>query len=316
MQLRYLLPLIVIFATAPASAQTCTFTNTGLDWGNVNLIPGTSIDLTGTLTASCTGTGNRTVRVCPNFNAGVGGVNATGSERYMLNGANQLRYNLYQDSGRSVVWGSRTWGLAPLPPTLDVSLSGGVGSNSATIYGRILSGQAALPTGAYSSAFSGTNTEIAYDYSPATCASMGLSNVTNVPFTVQANYPATCSVMATNLNFGSHGVLATALTTTNNISVTCSSTTPYTISLSGGNSGAANPTQRKMANGGNTEFVTYGIYQNAAHTLPWGSTIGTDTVAGTGAGAAQPYTAYGQVPAQTTPSAQTYTDTIVVTVTY
>ena len=57
-------------------------------------------------------------------------------------------------------------------------------------------------------------------------------------------------------------------------------------------------------------------YRDLARTLPWGSTIGTNTVAGTGTGSAQAYTAYGHVPAQATPSAQTYTDTIVVTVTY
>ena len=316
MQLKYLAPLALMLSGGPASAQTCIFTNTGMNWGNIDLLPGTAIDLTGTLTANCTGTGNRTVRVCPNFNAGTGGVNGTGSERYMLNGANQLRYNIYQDNARSIVWGSRTWGLPQLPPTLNVSLSVGAGSNSATMYGRILSAQTALPGGSYSSVFSGAHTQIAYDYSPATCASMGLANVTNVPFTAQANYPGTCSVTATNLNFGSHGVLDTAVNATNSISVTCTASTGYTIGLSGGNAGAIDPTQRKLANGGNTEFITYGIYRDVAHTLPWGSTIGTNTVAGTGTGAAQAHTAYGRVPAQATPSPQTYTDTIVVTVTY
>ncbi len=316
MRLRFFIFAFALLAAGPAMAQSCTFTNTGLNWANIDLLPGTAIDLTGTLTATCTGTGNRTIRVCPNFNAGTGGVNGTGSERYMLNGANQLRYNLYQDNARSVVWGSRTWGLGPVPPTLNVSLSGGNGSNSATIYGRILSAQTGLPTGTYTSVFSGAHTQVAYDYSPATCVSMGLSNVTNVPFTAQATYPATCTVTATNLDFGSEGVLNMAVTTTNAVSVTCSSGSGYSISLSGGNAAAVDPTQRKMANGGNTEFITYGIYQDLNHTMPWGSTIGSNTVAGSGNGSAQIYTAYGRVPPQTTPSAQTYTDTIIVTVTY
>jgi spore coat protein U-like protein len=51
-------------------------------------------------------------------------------------------------------------------------------------------------------------------------------------------------------------------------------------------------------------------------TQNWGQTIGTDTVAATGNGAAQPFTVFGQVPAQTTPSPGLYTDTITVTVTY
>jgi spore coat protein U-like protein len=71
-----------------------------------------------------------------------------------------------------------------------------------------------------------------------------------------------------------------------------------------------------MANAANTAFVTYGIYQDAAHTLPWGSTVGTNTISGTGTGVVQNYTSYGQVPVQTTPAPTTYTDSIIVTVTY
>jgi len=48
----------------------------------------------------------------------------------------------------------------------------------------------------------------------------------------------------------------------------------------------------------------------------WGNTIGTNTVASTGTGAAQSFTVYGRIPSQTTPAPATYTDTITVTVTY
>ncbi|MGH6906975.1 MAG: Csu type fimbrial protein [Aestuariivirga sp.] len=300
----------------PAWGQSCTFTNTGLNWGSINLALGTPFDLNGTFSATCTGTPGQTVRICPNFNAGTGGVNGTGSERYMLNGANQLRYNIYQNAARTTVWGSRTWGLPPTPPTINLALGGtGTATTSRTMFGRVLSAQTALPAGTYTSVFSGAHTQIAYAYSFfGSCSAIGLANVTNVPFTAQADYPATCSVSATNLDFGSHGILDTAVDATNTVSVTCSNTTPYTVSMNGGNAGATDPTQRKMANGAAT--VTYGIYRDAARALPWGSTIGTDTVAGTGTGAVQTYTGYGRVPAQTTPSAQTYTDTIVVTVTY
>ncbi len=181
----------------------------------------------------------------------------------------------------------------------------------------MLAGQTSLPAGIYSSLFSGTHTQISYAYSTVgNCSAIGLTNVTNVPFTAQANYQGTCTVTATNMDFGSRGVLDTATTTSNTVSVTCTNGANYTIGLSGGNAAAVDPTQRKMANGGNTEFVTYGIYRDLARTLPWGSTIGTNTVAATGNGSAQAHTAYGHVPAQATPSPQTYTDTIVVTVTY
>jgi spore coat protein U-like protein len=62
--------------------------------------------------------------------------------------------------------------------------------------------------------------------------------------------------------------------------------------------------------------VGYQLYSNAARTAVWGTTIGTDTVAGTGNGNAQALTVYGRVPPQTTPPAAVYNDTVNVTVTY
>jgi spore coat protein U-like protein len=318
MQLKYIVATVFLLAGGPAWGQTCSFTNTGLDWGNINLATGATFDLTGTFRATCTGIAGRTVRVCPNFNAGSGGANASGSERYMLNGANQLRYNIYRNSARSSVWGSRTWGKAPTPPTVNVTLSGtGSGTVSTTMYGRIFSGQTALPAGLYSSDFSGANTQVAYAYSTVgTCSAIGLTNATAVPFIAKANYGGSCAVTATNLDFGTRGVLTSAVDAANTISVTCTSGATYSVSLSGGDTGATDPTQRQMSDAANTEFITYGIYRDNARSQPWGSTIGTDTVAGTGTGSAQAITAYGRVPAQTTPSAQTYTDTIIVTVSY
>jgi spore coat protein U-like protein len=116
-----------------------------------------------------------------------------------------------------------------------------------------------------------------------------------------------------DLNFGSHGVLSANIDATSQLAVTCTPSTAYTIGLNGGNANAA-PTVRKMAKG--AERITYGLYQNAARTQAWGESIGTDTVAATGSGLAQNFTVYGRVPPQASPTAGTYTDTIVVTVTY
>ena len=89
---------------------------------------------------------------------------------------------------------------------------------------------------------------------------------------------------------------------------------PYTVALNGGNDAATDPTLRKMSKG--AEKITYGLYRDAARTQPWGSTSGTNTVAGTGSGLAQSLTVYGRVPVQATPSPGAYADTIVVTLTY
>jgi spore coat protein U-like protein len=76
------------------------------------------------------------------------------------------------------------------------------------------------------------------------------------------------------------------------------------MALDGGQTGATDPTQRKMSKG--TERVTYGLYRDAARSLPWGSTSGTNTASGSGNAAVQNLTVYGRIPAQTTPSPGLY----------
>ena len=135
-----------------------------------------------------------------------------------------------------------------------------------------------------------------------------------VPFNVSANVVGGCTLATTNMNFGTVGVLTANLDTSNTISVSCSNLTPYTIGLSGGQSGTTDPTLRKMANG--LSEVTYGIYQDSARTIPWGDTIGSNTISNIGNGSVQNFAAYGRVTVQNTPAAGIYSDTIIVTMTY
>lgn len=138
-----------------------------------------------------------------------------------------------------------------------------------------------------------------------------VTNTMPVTITIQ-NACNVSSVAPTTLNFGTQGPLASAVNQTSTITVTCTSGAPYNIGLDGGGSGNINA--RVMKNGTNT--VGYQLYSNAGMTTVWGNTVGTNTVTGTGTGSAQAFTVYGQVPAQTTPPAGAYTDTVNVTVTY
>jgi spore coat protein U-like protein len=146
------------------------------------------------------------------------------------------------------------------------------------------------------------------------CATIGSSHATSAPFTVTATNATICSVAASTLNFGSAGVLRAALDATGSVTVTCTSALPYTIALDGGLSGATNPTQRLMSQA--SQHVTYGLYRDSPRAQPWGDSVGTNTMAGTGTGLAQTLTVYGRVPAQATPSPGTYSDTVVVTISY
>ena len=116
------------------------------------------------------------------------------------------------------------------------------------------------------------------------------------------------------MNFGALTLLTANADAATTLDVTCTSGASYQVGLGGGLSGAADPTQRQMVAG--ADHITYGLYQDAARAVPWGDTLGGDTLAGVGTGVAQTFTVYGRIAPQTTPPPATYADTIVVTVTY
>jgi spore coat protein U-like protein len=183
-----------------------------------------------------------------------------------------------------------------------------------TIQARILANQQAAPGGAYASAFAGSQFRVnwaAYSVNAPACTAV-TGNAVFSPFSVQTLVDRTCSVTAQNLNFGTQGLLKTQVDGSSQLSVTCTSGLPFSISLNGGLSNAA-PAQRKMANGSNS--ITYGLFQDAARTQLWGSLAGL-LASGTGTGLVQRLTVYGRVPAQPTPPAGTYSDTVVMTITY
>lgn len=321
MNTRWIVTVLLSFGLSlmaeSAFAQSCSFSITTLNFGSINLAANTPFTSTATFSASCTGTANTTVRTCPNISVGSGG-STSGNPRFLVNGTTQLNFNLYQDGGYSSVWGSNLWAFAGSypSPTLDVPLnSSGSGTGQLTMYGQVWAGQQTLPAGTYASSFSGTQASVAYAYSTiGTCATIGNANATSAAFSVTATNTTSCSVSASNLNFGSAGVLQSLIDATSTVAITCTSAAPYTVSLDGGLGQATDPTQRKMTQG--SQQVTYGLYQDSARTQPWGNSVGTNTEAATGSGLAQNLTVYGRVPAQSTPSPGTYTDTVVVTISY
>lgn len=136
-------------------------------------------------------------------------------------------------------------------------------------------------------------------------------------FTVSADVQSSCEVTANNLAFGSVNVLSVdAVSATSDISVTCTSDTPYGIGLDGGNAGDVSA--RYLTDGATTpNQMNYNLYQESTHDTVWGDTDGTDTVADTGSGSAQSHTVYGEIPGgQDSLPAGSYDDTINVAVYY
>lgn len=135
-------------------------------------------------------------------------------------------------------------------------------------------------------------------------------------FDVTATIIASCTISATDMLFGNYDPLSpTPVDQTSTISVTCTNGATYSIALDGGLSG--NVAARTMDDDtAGTSFLSYQLYHDAAHTTAWGDTGATDHD-GTGTGSNQNITVYGRIPAgQTTPVIDSYTDTIVATITY
>jgi spore coat protein U-like protein len=131
-------------------------------------------------------------------------------------------------------------------------------------------------------------------------------------FGVSATVLKDCVVSANPLAFGNY--TGAVLTSTTTVTVTCTNTTTYTVGLSAGLATGATVTTRQMQNG--AALLNYGLFTNATWTTNWGNTSATNWVSGTGNGAAQGLTVYGQVAAGQYVTPGSYSDTITVTVTY
>lgn len=316
-----------LFWHKPAEAAvSCSGGNvsvSGINFGAINPLSG-NVDITGTLSGySCTNTGNasnngnspQTFAICFNL------LGQDSDPRVMTDGqGNSLQYQLFTDSTYITPWGNQTFGM-PLTTMFTVpSDSLPHTGPPITIHGRVLGGQTSAQPTSYNDFFGAGQVSFTYTThngtaTPESCQGAGTLVTTPASFTVKASVTALCSINATPLDFGTPaGVLNTAVTSQTDISVQCASTVAYNVGLDGGLHSGNNINARAMALGANS--VAYQLYRDSGRTQVWGNTVGTDTVAQTGDGTWQDFTVYGRVPAQTTPPAGTYQDTVVVSVTY
>jgi spore coat protein U-like protein len=305
----------MLWAMPSAQAQTCTITRPAtIAFGNVDVLLNTAVDITANVSVSCTGLANQTVRVC--LNMGDPNTGTVGGNRRALNGTNVLQYQFYSDAARTVKWSSWKTGGVGVEVLVTLNAAGTTTTPVVrTIYGRVFAGQQTVPAGAYNANFSGTFTHQRSRYTSTgqSCPTMTQGTLA-WNFAMSAVVPAKCVVSSATMSFGTPSILNTNIDAQTNIGIACSQGLPYQVQLDGGLSGATNPTLRRMTKG--AEFVTYGLYRDAARTLPWGATLGGNTLSGTGNGNSVATPVYGRVPVQTTPTPGVYTDTVVITVNY
>jgi spore coat protein U-like protein len=150
MKLRYLLVLALLAAPATANAGlSCSASTSPVNFGSILQTETGTYDGIGTITVTCSGSQGAAIAACIDITAG--DVNAA-NQRLISLGNTTIAMQLFQDSARSIPWGS-AWG--PLPAPLQRT---GDGPMTATVYARLYS-QSGSIAGLYSANYT-VNTTI------------------------------------------------------------------------------------------------------------------------------------------------------------
>jgi len=121
-----------------------------------------------------------------------------------------------------------------------------------------------------------------------------------------------CTVNTTASNMQ---LLPSVTAMTGMLNIACNHPTPYNVGLGPGG-GAGATTMARWMTGPGGALARYGLFQDAALTANFGSTVGADTVPGIGSAAAQTITVYGKIPDPASLNAGAYVDVVTVTVTF
>ncbi|MGH9163031.1 MAG: Csu type fimbrial protein [Vicinamibacteraceae bacterium] len=291
-------------------AQGCSYTvSPVMEFGTVRSASTPQINVTATISVTCSALVSVNRRVCLSLPAGSGGLSI--ADRRMTGpSANFVQYQLYRDAGRTTVWGA----LGNSSPAVPVDFLLLIGSRTitVTIYGRVFAEQTAKAVGTYLSNLTPQARWQDYILTPS-CQSV-TSNLSNLPtLTTRLTIAPACTITANALSFGTATAM-TSRTATSNLSVTCTQGGAYSIALNGGSvTGNVNARRMRLGSGPNT--IDYQLYRDSSRTLIWGNTSG-NLVTGTGTGSAQSIPVYGAVPAQGPKPPGVYRDTITATITF
>jgi spore coat protein U-like protein len=128
-------------------------------------------------------------------------------------------------------------------------------------------------------------------------------------FALTAQQVHACTLNVTGVNFGSYDVFSNAaLDSTGNIDVNCPSGVGYSMALT---EGGGTHTQRVMNSGAHR--LNYNLYTAANRAVVWAGTV---TVNGTGIGVSVNHAVYGRIPALQHVHAGSYSDIIIVELTF
>lgn len=142
----------------------------------------------------------------------------------------------------------------------------------------------------------------------ATTANAGTVDTT---FQAQMNILPDCSISATDLVFPNSGLLQANVDASSSITVHCNAGMAYNLEIDGGLHSLNGPLDRRMegTTAGNN-YVSYGLFQDASRSIPWGAQLSGSQFTGMGTGDFFTHTVYGRVPPQLTPLANSYLDVL------
>jgi len=291
MMRRWIIAAVFLAASVakPAAAASCSAYASSIVFGTYDLI---TVQVTGTITVTCTSGAA--------FHIGLNAGNTPGAtitNREMFGGQggqNTLAYQLFSDPGYTINWGNSAG-------TNWVSGTGTGGAQTFTIYAQVPSKQN-TPSGSYTDTITASIT--------------GSFTTATAQFSVTATDAPSCTIAATDLNFGTY--TGTLINSTSTIAVDCPSGTKYNIGLNAGTATGATVTTRSMTGPGGA-LLGYALFRDARRRQNWGNTPGVDTENGTGNAnrTAELWTVWGQLPGgQGGAPPGNYVDTITATVTF
>jgi len=318
----YLVPLAFLLPTSNAQAAVnCTAMMASVNLGDITLANADNESITATLKYDCRNTYvfSRNVSIC----LAVDGGDYDQTDvfpRYMKNTTPTSSLAFTMKLPNNTIWGSRNYTGGSEYKTV-VNVPGGTTTSfNVPIQISLSSGYnniSATP-GNYTNNFVAGSTAMAVDISSLfnltpNCSSKGLKP-NEFPFTVQANVLKECKITANPgvISLGSEPAGEKNLSSNGKIGVTCTNTTPYTISLTPSNN-ATNGVGTMSGSSGNTDKIPYILRKNSGGYI-WGN-VADDRVAGTGDGTIKTETVYVDVPnADVTPDS--YSDTVTINVNY
>ncbi len=132
-------------------------------------------------------------------------------------------------------------------------------------------------------------------------------------FQVTANVLVTCTISATDMNFGDY--VGASINTRSEILINCTNTAQWNIGLSAGTAPDATVNNRRMTGPGGF-FLNSTISPDPSVSYSWGAPGDPNSANGSGTGTAQVVTAFGFLGAGQSVGPGGYADTLTATITF